>query len=85
MCSKMSSNYPEGSMRGSGIYSVDVTLRVECEHCAYDWDEDFATDDWGNVGADVVCPECKETFWFEAEQDEPEPDYDSMYKERYLD
>lgn len=57
----MSSYYPEGSMRGSGIYSQDVVLDVTCPECDHEWEADFQTDDWGNVDQDVTCPECKET------------------------
>lgn len=52
------SNYPEGSMRGSGIYSRDVYIEVECPECHEGWDDDFATDDWGNVDTTVPCPHC---------------------------
>jgi len=51
-------NYPEGSMRGSGIYSIDMTLTVTCPECEHEWDDDFATDDWGNVNDTILCPEC---------------------------
>jgi len=44
----------EGSMKGSGIDSVDVTLEVECEECGKAWEEDFSTDDWGNVSSDTL-------------------------------
>lgn len=54
-------NYPEGSMRGSGIYSVDVTITVTCPECENEWDDDFQTDDWGNVDQDVTCPTCNIT------------------------
>lgn len=53
----MSGWYPEGSMKGSGIYSEEVTTEVECEECGKTWEEDFSTDDWGNIDADIKC-EC---------------------------
>lgn len=81
----MSNYYPEGSMRGSGIYSKDVTISVTCDECDYEWDEDFATDDWGNVDTDVTCPSCSGVFGFAYDMPEPEPDYDAMYKESRMD
>ncbi len=65
----MSSNYPEGSMKGSGIDSVDVTLEIECEECGKAWEEDFQTDDWGNISQEVKC-ECGYDWTFEKEQEE---------------
>lgn len=59
----MSGNYPEGSMKGSGIYSEDITLEVECEECGKAWEEDFQTDDWGNVDKKIIC-ECGQEFEF---------------------
>lgn len=65
----------EGSMKGSGIYSEDVTLEVECEECGKAWEEDFSTDDWGRVEADVKC-ECGNEWTFSKEEigDPYEPD-----------
>jgi hypothetical protein len=59
----------EGSMMGSGIYSETVTLEIVCaergcDDCELDreckavWEQDFETDDWGNVDQSVKCPEC---------------------------
>ncbi len=59
----------EGSMKGSGIYSEDITLEVECEECGKAWEEDFMTDDWGNVEADVKC-ECGHEWTFSKEKEE---------------
>jgi hypothetical protein len=59
----------EGSMKGSGIYSEDVTLEVECGECGKSWEEDFMTDDWGNVSSEVKC-ECGNAWTFEKEQGE---------------
>lgn len=67
-----------GSMMGSGIYSVDVTLEVVCKEscsecedsnkvCEAYWDEDFHTDDWGNVEQDVQCKVCKHTYTIKRE------------------
>jgi hypothetical protein len=62
------SNYPAGSMMGSGIYSVEVTYEVECE-CGNIWEQDFMTDDWGNVEDDVTCIKCNEKFSFSRERE----------------
>lgn len=62
-----SSWYPEGSMKGSGIDSVDITREVECE-CGHAWEMDFSTDDWGNVEEDVKCPSCENKFTFTYEK-----------------
>ena len=60
------SNYPPGSMMGSGIYSYDedIILPTTCE-CGSDDGVRF-TDDWGIVT--ITCAEC------EAEQAVPEAD-----------
>lgn len=56
----MSSNYPEGSMRGSGIYSQEVSYdEFECgnEDCGKTNPEgETATDDWGRYT--IVCEFC---------------------------
>jgi hypothetical protein len=67
----------EGSMYGSGIYSESVTLVVECE-CGNDWEQDFNTDDYGNVSDKVKCASCDLEFNFERESEDinqPDPDY----------
>jgi hypothetical protein len=67
----------EGSMYGSGIYSDTVSLTVECE-CGNDWEQDFNTDDYGNVEDTVKCPSCNTEFNFEREGEDinqPDPDY----------
>ncbi len=66
-------------MKGSGIYSVEVTLEVECEAegCGNYWEEDFSTDDWGNIDQTVTCPKCSTERSFTREQEEisgPDPD-----------
>ena len=55
------------SMKGSGIYSFDITLGVDCD-CGYAWDMDFVTNDWGNIDEYVTCPKCKEEFSFRYEE-----------------
>jgi hypothetical protein len=55
----MSSNYPEGSMMGSGIYSEEITLVVACpnEKCDYNGEVELSTDDWKH-NAYGNCPKC---------------------------
>jgi hypothetical protein len=78
----MSSNYPEGSMMGSGIYSSEITMELICDECEYVFETDVPTNDWGSVDTWVTCPKCTEEFSVYRERTDPEPDYDSMYKER---
>ena len=70
----------EGSMMGSGIYSEEVTLEVVCNErcgdcteqgkdCAAYWNEDFSTDDWGNISQEVTCKSCGHSFTFSREKD----------------
>jgi hypothetical protein len=60
----MSDNYPEGSMRGSGIYSTEVSYSAftcENEECGEEnGDGETATDDWGNYT--VECEFCGVTY-----------------------
>ena len=59
---------PGFSMMGSGIYSTTVTIEIVCAeqcndcpenaNCEGSWEEDFETDDWGNVEQEVTCKEC---------------------------
>jgi hypothetical protein len=63
---------PGFSMMGSGIYSTTVTIEIvcaeQCNDCAENysckgiWEEDFETDDWGNVEQEVTCKECDHTI-----------------------
>ena len=74
------SNYPEGSMRGSGIYVREVSLSVTCSECDHTFDADLQTDDWGRIDQDVICESCSATFNFTWEDDsEGEIDFDSWY------
>lgn len=70
----------EGSMMGSGIYSTTETHEVVCNErcitcedrgqtCSAYWDEDFETDDWGNIEATVRCNTCGHDFTFKRERD----------------
>ena len=58
------SNYPEGSMRGSGIYSEDVSYdEFECENeeCGKTNPAgDTSTDDWGHYT--IECEFCGTTY-----------------------
>jgi hypothetical protein len=76
----MSGYYPAGSMMGSGIYSTTITREVVCSEmcgsceddkitCEAVWEEDFETDDWGNVEAKVECKSCNHTFTYREERD----------------
>jgi len=60
----------EGSMKGSGIDSTEISLDVECEECNHEWEQDFVTDDWGNIDTDVECPSCNNKFSFSRSEDE---------------
>lgn len=80
----MSSNYPAGSMRGSGIYSSDVTLNATCpnEDCDFQDDLEMATNDWGNT-AYGDCPKCDTEIsieidddYFDEKPERREPDFD---------
>ena len=60
----MSSNYPEGSMRGSGIYAQEVSYDefvCENEECEKTNEAgETATDDWGNY--EIVCEFCGSVY-----------------------
>lgn len=80
----MSSNYPAGSMKGSGIDAEEVTLEVECGECGNAWEEDFTTDDWGNVSQEVKC-KCGYSWTFESEKGEDDPYAPDTLEELYGD
>ena len=52
--------YPEGSMRGSGIYAEEVELSIDCPNCEEVIDDTYTTDDWGTVDDWIKCPKCGE-------------------------
>jgi hypothetical protein len=68
-----------GSMMGSGIYSEEVTREIVCKErcdecpenaaCSTYWNEDFVTDDWGNIDQKVTCPTCKHSYTYKEEQE----------------
>jgi transcription elongation factor Elf1 len=77
---EMSSNYPEGSMMGSGIYSQSWTGTIHCPTCEEDVEVEGQTDDWGNrVFAD--CPKCEEDLEKDITPDWEDEKYDA-WKDR---
>jgi hypothetical protein len=71
---------PGFSMMGSGIYSTTITREIvcneSCEDCDQEgkkcdaiWEEDFETDDWGNVEQEVTCKECEHTITIRRESE----------------
>jgi hypothetical protein len=72
----MSSNYPEGSMRGSGIYSLEVSYEdfvCENEECEKPNEAgETATDDWGNYR--VECEFCG-SLYLESSLEQDRDDY----------
>lgn len=83
---------PGFSMMGSGIYSQDKTVEVECQceecddqnGCGHAEEYDFSTDDYGNIDSDVICNKCKHTFNYTKEYDENEG-YDEYDPDAYND
>lgn len=58
------------SMKGSGIYSDDLTLDIDCQECDNTWTETLATDDWGHINAEVQCPVCDHEFTYRQEAED---------------
>lgn len=67
-------------MMGSGIYSETITREIVCEErcedcqedkkvCKAIWEEDFETDDWGNVDQEVTCKLCNHSYSFREERE----------------
>jgi Zn finger protein HypA/HybF involved in hydrogenase expression len=75
----MSSNYPEGSMKGSGIYSEEAEVTVECENCLEPFEVLLYSDDWGRVEQDITCPHCGLNFTYTNDNSYSGPDEDAMY------
>lgn len=76
----------EGTMMGSGIYSQDVTIEIECDECGEFKEYDFVTDDWGNIEQDVTCGKCKHVQSVSREADDssgddPDRAHDEMYED----
>lgn len=71
---------PGFSMMGSGIYSQTITREIVCDErcwtcdeegkkCDAVFEEDFETDDWGNVDQTVKCNKCQHEFTYSEERD----------------
>lgn len=71
---------PGFSMMGSGIYSETITREVVCSErciecseinktCDSIWEQDFETDDSGNVDQLITCPGCAHSLSFVLEKD----------------
>jgi hypothetical protein len=71
---------PGFSMMGSGIYSTTVTSEIVCKErcedcdqegktCEAVWEEDFETDDWGNVEQTVTCKVCGHSYTHKEESE----------------
>lgn len=75
------SNYPEGGMMGSGIYSVEVSYDAfdcENEECEkHNEAGETATDDWGNY--DVVCEFCGANYFSSSVSQDRDDYYESNY------
>jgi len=63
------------SLYGSGFYSVEKTIEVEClcgdeecittkepDGCGKVWEEDLNTNDYGDIDTSVICPKCQHRF-----------------------
>jgi hypothetical protein len=75
----MSSNYPEGSMFGSGIYSTDVIAWFFCSQCDTEIECEATTDDW-HTKAYADCPTCESELEMELpSKEEIQNDYWSDY------
>jgi transcription elongation factor Elf1 len=79
----MSSNYPEGSMRGSGIYAQEIELDRYCDTCEKEVSLVFMTDDWGH-NATATC-ECGAEFEEEIPERDEDADYDDWRDSQYED
>jgi hypothetical protein len=66
------------SMIGSGIYSTTITREIICNEmcgsceddkttCSASWEQDFETDDRGNVEQTVECKTCNHSFTYRDE------------------
>ena len=75
----MSSNYPEGSMKGSGIYSQTYSGTFNCETCEADFECDGETNDWQTM-AFATCPKCEADL--EKELPEQDEDWDFQDPEK---
>jgi hypothetical protein len=75
------SNYPEGSMRGSGIYAEDWSGIFYCSDCDDEYELDGQTDDWG-YQAFAECPDCQKQLEIDLPtREEMRDDYYADYRE----
>ena len=79
----MSSNYPEGSMMGSGIYEEEVEMEVTCDHCDATYTALVVADDWGNINETLECLECGKDFTFKRDRPDVEDDYQSWQDDNH--
>ena len=62
-----------GYWHGSGTLGHTITREIVCreyaetDKCDNIWEEDFETDDWGNVDEEVTCIKCGQSFYFKEE------------------
>jgi hypothetical protein len=81
----MSSNYPEGSMRGSGIYAQEVSYdEFVCENkeCGETNSADTATtDDWGNY--EITCEFCGSVYKSSSLADDRDDYYADQERDDY--
>jgi hypothetical protein len=83
------SNYPEGSMRGSGIYSYDYEEDRVCESgyeledgtiCNFEGTVTVLVDDWGTHRWE--CPKCDYEHEIDVEGEDPRNEYEP---DRFMD
>lgn len=78
----MASNYPAGSMRGSGIYSYDYEEERGCQDTTCDFVGKVLidVDDWGTHSWE--CPTCGYEQEIDLDAEDPANEYEP---DRYLD
>jgi hypothetical protein len=83
------SNYPEGSMKGSGIDSYDYEDQRTCNsgyeledgtECAFEGTVTVCVDDWGRRSWE--CPKCDYEHEFDIEDENPANEYEP---DRFMD
>jgi hypothetical protein len=77
---EMSSNYPEGSMNGSGIYSQEITMEITCpeEECRFTGEVLMSTND-SVTAAYGKCPECEADLEESLDEEDLGKDEDAEY------
>jgi hypothetical protein len=76
----MSSNYPEGSMFGSGIYSQEITITMICSNCEYEGEVELMTND-AQTEASGNCSECEHELNKELDEEDFGYDPDLAYED----